>query len=944
MAALAAAAPALATTGSMTLPSSMTLGTSSWTSVSASGTSPSAADVTGNLRAIVVGNNATVRISTTTGLTQAPNYTGWTGGWSEIAFTGSLADINTALGTLQVKGSASGAGSVGVYVVPNTCVGGAIDGRAIAYNPGTGNYYTTWWPSTSSFSDARAQARSLTCNGLGGYLTSLTSAAEKDFQISKVNNGGVLGASRASGSWLWYDGPAGISGSPFTYTNWCSGQWDGSGPILFQIPPSGCWDDLADWGSGGGPNLNIEFGGILGQTPIQEAKGTISLTVDGTAPTATWSSVPSTPSNANPLSYTLTFSEPISGLTSSDFLNVAGAPATGCTFTPASSSGTVINVSVSGCSASGTVIAYLNANSVTDAAGNLGPASAVSASSVVLDRTAPTVTWGSAPSSPTNATSLTFPINFSKSVSGIASGDFSNAGTATGCSFAPSNSSTSTFVNVVVTGCSEGTVIPRVAAGAVSDTAGNTAPSSALDAGTVTIDRTAPTATWGTAPTTPTNASSITWALSFSESVTGIAAADFTNTGTASGCTFAPSASSGSSINLVVTGCGSGTIIPRLAADSVSDGANTGPATASTGPTVVRDAVAPTVSWSTVPSTPASAEPLAYALTFSEAVSGLTSTDFSNTGTATGCTFNPASSSGTVISVSVSGCSSSGTVIARLAANAVSDSVGNTGPAAVQQANSVTIDRTAPTITWGTPPYTAPTNAVSWWQDISFSEMVYGITASDISNAGTATGCIFSPALDRGTSVQLTISGCSDGTVIPRIAAGAFADTAGNTAPGSALDGPSITVDRTRPSVISWTPPPTPTNASSLTFTMTFDEPVTMNGSNRFLNNGTATGCIFTPSTPSGNSINVVVTGCSAGTVIPRLTTSSVLDRASNAGPATDSVGPTVTRDLTAPTVSSVSTPSPNATPGNLTYTFTFSEEITGLTSADFSNTSTATG
>ncbi|MBU6337987.1 MAG: C-type lectin domain-containing protein, partial [Acidobacteria bacterium] len=510
----------------MTLPSSMTLNTSSWTSVSSTGVTPSAAGVTGNLRAIVVGTNATAKISTTTGLTEAPNYTGWTTGGSEIAFTGSLADINTALATLQVKGSASGSGSVGVYVVPNTC-----NDLTLAYNVGTGNYYSFWLRSTSSFTDARAQARGLTCNGLGGYLTSLTSTAEQTFQITRVYNGGFLGASRASGSWLWYDGPAGLSGSPLTNIAWCAGQWDGSGPILFQIPPSGCWDDLADWTTSRSLVLNVEFGGILGQTPTQEAKGTISVGVDGTAPTATWSSVPSTPSNANPLSYTLTFSEPISGLTSSDFMNSAGAPATGCTFTPASSSGTVINVSVSGCSASGTVIARLDANSVTDAAGNLGPASAVSASSVVLDRTAPTATWGSAPSSPTNATSLTFPITFSESVSGIASGDFTNAGTATGCSFAPSAAS-GTSVNIVVTGCSEGTLTPRLAAGGVSDAAGNTAPSTALNAGTVTIDRTAPTATWGTAPTTPTNASSITWALSFSESVTGIAAADFTNTGT----------------------------------------------------------------------------------------------------------------------------------------------------------------------------------------------------------------------------------------------------------------------------------------------------------------------------------------------------------------------------------------------------------------------------
>ncbi|MBU6338143.1 MAG: C-type lectin domain-containing protein, partial [Acidobacteria bacterium] len=287
----------------------MTIGTGSWTSVSGAGTTPSAADLTGTLRAVVVGTNSTVKISTTTGLTQPMGYTNWTTGASEIAFTGSLTDINTALATLSVKGAATGAGSIGVYVAPNSCG---------AYNPATDHYYQKLTPSTTGWAAARTYVQGQSCNGLGGYLASLDSAAEQSFTTGKVSTEGALGGSRFSGSWKWYDGPAGVSGAGVTYSGWCVGEPNGNGNTMYlSSSRGGCWDDDVDWASYNTSlaiPLIVEYGGILGQSPTQQASGTISLAVDGTPPTASWSTVPSTPSNANPLSYTLTFSEPISGL------------------------------------------------------------------------------------------------------------------------------------------------------------------------------------------------------------------------------------------------------------------------------------------------------------------------------------------------------------------------------------------------------------------------------------------------------------------------------------------------------------------------------------------------------------------------------------------------------------------------------------------------------
>jgi hypothetical protein len=129
---------------------------------------------------------------------------------------------------------------------------------------------------------------------------------------------------------------------------------------------------------------------------------------------------------------------------------------------------------------------------------------------------------------PTSTSSpITFTLVFSLSVSGVSSSDFDNAGTSTGCSFALSASSGTTFT-VTVSGCSPGTVTPRMLQGTATDTLNNSVPSSAtLTSTTITIDRTAPTVSSVTAPSngtySPTGAptgSSLTFSVVMDESVT----------------------------------------------------------------------------------------------------------------------------------------------------------------------------------------------------------------------------------------------------------------------------------------------------------------------------------------------------------------------------------------------------------------------------------------
>ena len=319
------------------------------------------------------------------------------------------------------------------------------------------------------------------------------------------------------------------------------------------------------------------MGGMSGTAIDNEANTfnwwtTAGAAVAITAPTATLTA-PDSPTNAASLSYTVAFSEPVTGLAASDF-SVTGT-ATDCVVGAPSGSGSSYTVAVTSCS-DGTVILALAANSVTDTAGDPGPLAAVTAATVTIDRTAPAATL-TAPDSPTNAASLSYTVAFSEPVIGLAASDFSVTGTATDCVVgAPSGSGNS--YTVAVTSCSDGTVILALQEASVVDAAGNTGPAAIVAATTVTIDRTAPTATL-TAPDSPTNAASLSYTVAFSEPVTGLAASDFSVTGTATDCVVGAPSGSGNSYTVAVTSCSDGTVILALQEASVVDAAgNTGPA------------------------------------------------------------------------------------------------------------------------------------------------------------------------------------------------------------------------------------------------------------------------------------------------------------------------------------------------------------------------------
>lgn len=137
----------------------------------------------------------------------------------------------------------------------------------------------------------------------------------------------------------------------------------------------------------------------------------------------------------------------------------------------------------------------------------------------------------------------------------------------------------------------------------------------------------------------------------------------------------------------------------RLAATTVSPMT---PGISGIATTTTASNTAPTVSFS-VPTTPTVSRTLSYTVTFSERISSLASSDFSNTGTATSCTFSIPNSYGITFTLTVV-CSSDGTVVVRLAANSVIDNLGLTGPVSASSASTVTISSVATALAMETQP------------------------------------------------------------------------------------------------------------------------------------------------------------------------------------------------------------------------------------------------
>ena len=141
---------------------------------------------------------------------------------------------------------------------------------------------------------------------------------------------------------------------------------------------------------------------------------------------------------------------------------------------------------------------------------------------VTITSLGPELTTFTSTPSITNASTLSYTVNFGQSVTGLTAGDFSASGTGSStCTIGTPSGSGSNYT-VALSGCSPGTVILALATNSVTNSSAQSGPTINNIAGTVVIDRTAPTISSVTAPSNatyiPTNTPTFT--VNFSESVT----------------------------------------------------------------------------------------------------------------------------------------------------------------------------------------------------------------------------------------------------------------------------------------------------------------------------------------------------------------------------------------------------------------------------------------
>ena len=460
------------------------------------------------------------------------------------------------------------------------------------------------------------------------------------------------------------------------------------------------------------------------------------------------------------------------------------------------------------------------------------------------DKTDPTVTSigrQSPATTPTNGDSLTWRVTFSESVTNVDAADFEVAGTTATATVTAVPGSSAQY-DVTASGGNlaglNGTVTLSFASSQnIEDLGGNaltnTTPTETND-NTYDVDNIRPTVTSigrQSPATTPTNGDSLTWRVTFSESVTNVDAADFAVAGTTATVT----AVSGSSAQYDVTASGGnlagldGTVTLSFESaqnieDSVGNALTNTTSTGTNHNTYVVDNTRPTVTITGVPQT--SSAPFTATFTFSEGVDGFV------LGAITVANGSPSAFSGsdgdTVYTALITP-DADGSVTVDVAANAARDTAGNGNTEAAQASSNYTAslnDTTSPTVTaiGRQSPATTPTNGDSLTWRVTFSESVRNVDEADFKVAGTTA----TVTAVSGSSAQydVTASGGNlaglDGTVTLSFeSAQNIEDLAGNdltnTTPTVTNDNTYV-VDNTRPTVTITGVPPT----SSAPFTATF--------------------------------------------------------------------------------------------------------------------------
>ncbi len=434
-----------------------------------------------------------------------------------------------------------------------------------------------------------------------------------------------------------------------------------------------------------------------------------TVTYDTTALTVTinQAAAQADPTSTSPVNFTVIFNKATTDFATGD-VTLSGTA--GATTAIVTGSGTTYNVAVSSITSSGTVIASIAPGVAHDSATNPNIASTSTDNTVTYNLTflAVTINQAAAQLDPTNASPINFTVIFNEVVTDFATGDVTLGGTAGATTAIVSGIGTS--YNVAVSGMTtSGTVIASIAAGVAHDAANRSNTASTSADNSVNYDTTPLTVTinQAAAQADPTNISPINFTVIFNKATTDFATGDITLGGTTS-ATMATVTGGPTTYNVAVTGmAANGTVIASIGPGVAHDAAgNPNVASTSTDNTVTYNISGLTVSINQAAGQldPTNSSPINFTVVFNEVVTDFATGDVTLGGTA-GATTATVTGSGTTYNVAVSGMTTttSGTVIASIAAGVAHDYASNPNANAAFTDNSVTYDKTWPSISWIAP-------------------------------------------------------------------------------------------------------------------------------------------------------------------------------------------------------------------------------------------------
>jgi len=242
--------------------------------------------------------------------------------------------------------------------------------------------------------------------------------------------------------------------------------WSSTPPMAYTVSTAGT-HILYPWVKDTDGNVSV----------VYNSPASVNVVLDTTPPTTTSITRASTnPTNAASVNYTVTFSEPVTGVAANDFsLTTSGLP--GASITGVSGSGNSYTVTVNTGSGTGTLqLVIPTGATITDLVGNALSNLPFVGEVYTIDKTAPTVVSSNrASTNPTNSASVDYTVTFSEAVTGVATNDFSlTTSGLSGTSVTNISGSGNSYTVTVNTGSGSGTlklIIPATAT--IYDSVGN---------------------------------------------------------------------------------------------------------------------------------------------------------------------------------------------------------------------------------------------------------------------------------------------------------------------------------------------------------------------------------------------------------------------------------------------------------------------------------------